>query len=89
MQDGGGTRLYDAIVEASSKVLKDQKNRKAMIVLSDGDASTQPSGSTDPCHEAIMQDRIKVGRQIGVHHEGVSVLEQPIDTLSKMACPSD
>ena len=25
-----------------------------MIVLSDGDASTQPSGSTDPCHEAVV-----------------------------------
>ena len=25
-----------------------------MIVLSDGDASTQPTGSTDPCHEAVV-----------------------------------
>src|SRR5579863_1366770 len=36
MQNGVGTLLYDAIVKASNKVLQDQKNRKAMIVLSDG-----------------------------------------------------
>src|SRR5579862_9278515 len=36
MQNGGGTLLYDAIVKASNKTLTDQKNRKAMIVLSDG-----------------------------------------------------
>ena len=36
MQAGGGTLLYDAIVQASNTVLKTQRNRKAMIVLSDG-----------------------------------------------------
>jgi VWFA-related protein len=36
MQTGGGTLLYDAIVQASNTVLKTQRNRKAMIVLSDG-----------------------------------------------------
>jgi VWFA-related protein len=35
MQTGGGTLLYDAIVQASNTVLKNQRNRKAMIVLSD------------------------------------------------------
>jgi len=48
-QTGGGTLLYDAIVEASNKVLKDQKNRKAMVVLSDGD----DHGSTATLTEAI------------------------------------
>ena len=50
-QDGGGTRS-DATVEASTKVLKDQKDRKAMIVLSDGgengSSATQPTPSRRP-----------------------------------------
>ncbi len=48
-QTGGGTLLYDAVLEASNKVLKDQKNRKAMIVLSDGD----DHGSSATLAEAI------------------------------------
>ncbi len=35
-QYGGGTLLFDAIVQASEDVLKTQKGRKALIVLSDG-----------------------------------------------------
>jgi VWFA-related protein len=33
---GGGTQLYDAIYLASNEVMKNQKGRKALIVLSDG-----------------------------------------------------
>ena len=33
---GGGTMLYDAVGKASSEVMKSQKGRKALIVLSDG-----------------------------------------------------
>jgi VWFA-related protein len=47
-QTGGGTLLYDAIVEASNTVLKNQRNRKAMVVLSDGD----DNGSTASLMEA-------------------------------------
>jgi VWFA-related protein len=36
MQNGGGTLLYDAVVRASDEVMKKQKGRKALIVLSDG-----------------------------------------------------
>lgn len=36
MQDGGGTLLYDAVARASDDVMKKQKGRKALIVLSDG-----------------------------------------------------
>ena len=36
MQRGGGTLLYDAIVMASKDIMKDQRNRKAVIVLTDG-----------------------------------------------------
>jgi VWFA-related protein len=49
MQTGGGTLLYDAIVQASNTVLKTQKNRKAMVVLSDGD----DHGSSATLTEAI------------------------------------
>ena len=44
-------------INAAQAALAADSARKAtpvMIVLSDGDASTQPSGSTDPCHEAIV-----------------------------------
>jgi VWFA-related protein len=35
-QSGGGTLLYDTVVTASKDVMKNQLNRKAVIVLSDG-----------------------------------------------------
>jgi VWFA-related protein len=36
MQRGGGTLLYDAVVMASQDIMKNQANRKAVIVLTDG-----------------------------------------------------
>jgi VWFA-related protein len=48
-QDGGGTRLYDAVVQASEDVLKAQKGRKALIILSDGGEN----GSEATIDEAI------------------------------------
>jgi VWFA-related protein len=35
-QGGGGTVLYDALVEASDEIMKKQTGRKALIVLTDG-----------------------------------------------------
>src|ERR1700722_2629943 len=35
-QYGGGTLLYDALVDASQDIMKAQQGRKALIVLSDG-----------------------------------------------------
>ncbi len=35
-QYGGGTLLFDAVVDASQEIMKKQKGRKALIVLSDG-----------------------------------------------------
>jgi VWFA-related protein len=35
-QYGGGTLLYDALVDASQDIMKSQQGRKALIVLSDG-----------------------------------------------------
>jgi VWFA-related protein len=36
MLEGGGTKLYDSIVQASRDIMKQQSNRKALIVLTDG-----------------------------------------------------
>src|ERR1700685_3307979 len=36
MQRGGGTLLFDAVVKASREIMSGQRNRKAMIILSDG-----------------------------------------------------
>ena len=35
-QRGGGTLLFDAVVQASKEIMSGQSNRKAMIILSDG-----------------------------------------------------
>ena len=35
-QRGGGTLLFDAVVKASREIMSSQRNRKAMIILSDG-----------------------------------------------------
>ena len=35
-QRGGGTLLFDAVVQASREIMSGQSNRKAMIILSDG-----------------------------------------------------
>src|SRR6202049_1426013 len=35
-QGGGGTLLYDAVLKASTDVTKNQRGRKALLVLSDG-----------------------------------------------------
>ncbi len=48
-QYGGGTLLFDAIVQASEDVMKTQKGRKALIILSDGGEN----GSQATIEEAI------------------------------------
>ena len=58
MQTGGGTLLYDAIVEASNTVLKNQRNRKAMIVLSDGDDNGSTATLTDAIEAAQRADTL-------------------------------
>lgn len=57
-QTGGGTLLYDAVVEASNKVLKDQKNRKAMVVLSDGDDHGSSATLTEAIEAAQRADTL-------------------------------
>ncbi len=54
MQNGGGTLLYDAVVQASNDVMKKLTGRKALIVLSDG-VDFGSSGSLDDAVEAAQR----------------------------------
>ena len=58
MQSGGGTLLFDAIVQASNTVLKDQRNRKAMIVLSDGGENGSTASLLDAIEAAQRADTL-------------------------------
>jgi VWFA-related protein len=58
LQSGGGTLLYDAVVEASNKVLKNQENRKAMIMLSDGGENGSTATLTDAIEAAQRADTL-------------------------------
>jgi Flp pilus assembly protein TadG len=53
---GAGTYIAYSITAAQAALAADSARQATpiMIVLSDGDASTQPTGSTDPCHEAVV-----------------------------------
>jgi VWFA-related protein len=57
-QTGGGTLLFDAIVQASNTVLKNQQNRKAMVVLSDGDDNGSSATLTDAIEAAQRADTL-------------------------------
>ena len=58
MQNGGGTLLFDAVVKASNDVLKNQKNRKAMIVLSDGGENGSAASLLDAIEAAQRADAL-------------------------------
>jgi VWFA-related protein len=49
LQQGGGTLLFDAIVQASRDIMTGQRNRKALIILSDGG----DNGSDETVESAI------------------------------------
>jgi VWFA-related protein len=51
--DGGGTVLYDAIVQAARDIMKKQTNRKALIVLTDG---------VDVGSEATLADAVEAAQ---------------------------
>jgi VWFA-related protein len=55
-QQGGGTLLYDAIVMASKDVMAKQRDRKALIVMSDG---------VDTGSEAHIADAIETAQKTG------------------------
>jgi Flp pilus assembly protein TadG len=52
---GAGTYIAGAITAAQNALASDSARHATpiMIVLSDGDASTKPAGSTNPCAEAV------------------------------------
>jgi len=58
MQSGGGTLLFDAIVQASRTVLKNTNNRKAMIVLSDGGDNGSNATLADAIEAAQRADAL-------------------------------
>ena len=89
---GAGTYIAYSINAAQAALAADsaRKATPVMIVLSDGDASTQPTGSTDPCHEAIVAadaaataghrgllDRLRRRQHLGQLHPGQRRLRQP------------
>jgi len=54
-QYGGGTLLFDAVVSASNNIMKTQRGRKALIILSDGGengSDTTLQDSIDAAHKA-------------------------------------
>jgi VWFA-related protein len=57
-QYGGGTLLYDAVVEASKQVMKNQSGRKALIVLSDGVDTGSERTLTDAIEAALRTDTL-------------------------------
>jgi VWFA-related protein len=58
LQRGGGTLLYDAVLEAS-KAMKSQSNRKAAIVLTDG-VDTGSEASLDAAIEAAQRSDLMI-----------------------------
>lgn len=58
MQRGGGTLLYEAIHRACTEVLKNQRNRKALIVLSDGEDYGSEKTLTEAIEAAVKSDTL-------------------------------
>jgi VWFA-related protein len=58
LQRGGGTLLYDAVIEAS-KAMKSQSNRKAAIVLTDG-VDTGSDASIDAAIDAAQRSDLMI-----------------------------
>ena len=58
MQYGGGTLLYDAVVQASDGVMSKLKGRKALIVLSDGGENGSQATIQDAIDAAERSDTL-------------------------------
>ena len=58
IQSGGGTLLYQAIFQAVTDVLKNQLNRKALIVLSDGEDFGSEKTLTEAIEAAVKADTL-------------------------------
>jgi len=57
-QGGGGTQLYDAIYLASNDLMSKQKNRKAVILLTDGDDRGSKTSLTEAISAAQKADTL-------------------------------
>ena len=57
-QYSGGTLLYDAVVEASKRVMNNQTGRKALIILSDGVDTGSEVTLTDATEAALRTDTL-------------------------------
>jgi VWFA-related protein len=57
-QVGGGTLLYDAVVASCRQTMERQSNRKAIIVLSDGDDTGSDTSLADAIEAAHRADTI-------------------------------
>lgn len=57
-QMGGGTLLYDAVLQASRDVMMHQQGRKALIVLSDGVDTGSDAPLTDAIDMAVRADTL-------------------------------
>src|SRR5277367_5394751 len=57
-QRGGGTLLFDAVVQAAREIMSGQRNRKAMIILSDGGDNGSDQTLTSAIEAALRSDTI-------------------------------
>ena len=57
IQNGGGTLLYDAVIQAAG-VMKDQRNRKALIILTDGVDTGSDASLADAVDAAQKADTL-------------------------------
>jgi VWFA-related protein len=57
-QYGGGTLLFDALVDASQDVMKKQQGRKALIVMSDGGENGSDATLTDAVEAALRAETL-------------------------------
>lgn len=65
LQRGGGTFYYDAIVKSCKDILNGVANRKALLVLSDGDDWGSESGYKDAIEAAQKNDVVVYGIYYG------------------------
>jgi VWFA-related protein len=68
---GGGTKLYDAVLLASDEIMKKQRGRKAVILLTDGDDRGSKMTLTDAVASAQHADTL-VYSILFADHEGFS-----------------
>jgi len=57
-QAGGGTLLFDSIVDASDEIMKKQQGRKALIVMSDGGENGSDANITGAIEAAIRAETL-------------------------------